>query len=131
MPRLRTDDDAETAVEAEYENEIVANGEVKTSKPRRVPPAGLQVGSVEPEKVDAPPAGASRGRRGRTTSRETLNLLNLCNENPGDWFRVGVFGSQSQPVKDSELANAGIVYQYEPHPEHEGYFVRYASKVVA
>jgi hypothetical protein len=114
--------------EAEQENAPAAaaesNGAAKPRRTRRtiVPPEGVTLGVLE-EIVPGEPPRAATGRAGRSPDPKTVKAIQVLQENPGKWYKIGVFGSAASP--DGLWKNAGVTFKNISMPE--GLFERWAA----
>ncbi len=138
MPRIREDvtpevpelSDDDVAVETASAEGAPPKA---TRSPRRPAPEGVALGMLDaPVAVEAPPSGATAGRRGKPVGQKTLGIIKACQDSPGTWFLIGEFLSPQNPTKDSALGKAGLEFSNE-RVDHEGSvtFKRYAMLPVA
>lgn len=83
---------------------------VQARRTRRtiVPPEGVTLGVLEEIEPGEPPRAAT-GRSGRSPDPKTIKAIQKLQENPGKWYKIGVFGSAASP--DGLWKNAGITFK--------------------
>lgn len=115
----------EAPQEATGTNGAAENPEaVRARRVRRTitPPDGVTLGVMEEIQPAEPPrSGASRA--GRSPDPKTLKAIQTLQENPGKWFKVGVFGSAASP--DGMWKQAGVTFKN--ISTGDGLFERYAA----
>lgn len=86
-----------------------SNGK-RPRRPRRtiVPPPGITLGVMEDIEPGTPPPRTRRGA-GRNVDPKTIKAIEKLRANPGQTFKIGVFGSAASP--DGAWKEAGVVFK--------------------
>ncbi len=132
MP-IPTDTDTMSDAEAAQADAVASNGSAEPVKAKRAPrtrklaPEGVETGLFQTIEMDTPPP-ALKAPGTNTRSEDALRVIQTCEQNAGQWFKIGRFGTPSAP--QGVWADHGIKFAHRADPDVPGFNLRYAMKPI-